>query len=103
MAVPCLSPHVSIYPRSAVVSSKLDQQLATLAAQQQQLDDTANQLTDLAASTEAQTARTISDTIAMELGIGASHVDILHDGMLRYGRWRGGLGESPKAHKLYVL
>ena len=52
------------------VSQLFDQQLAALAAQQEQLGDTASQLADLASSTEAQTARTISDTIAIELGTG---------------------------------
>ncbi len=55
----------------AIVASKLDQQLAALAAQQQQVDDTTGQLTDLVASTEAQTKRAISDTIAIELAAGA--------------------------------
>ena len=58
------------------VSRNLGQQLSGLAAQQQGAAGLGQELAALAAATEAQTARTILDTIAVEsaTGTGASLV-----------------------------
>jgi hypothetical protein len=65
------------------VLEKLDQQLLALAAQQQRLEGSvAQQLADLAASTEAQAARAALDTIAVELATGVSDMPVAHKSYL---------------------